>query len=119
MHILIADDEPYILELLARFFRSVGHTVQTAANGQAALDAFHRSTFDLVFTDLLMPKMDGLNLAKMLKAVASDLPIVLLTGLNRTIGLPANVDYLLEKPLRLTDLSAFLQAFAEVATSVP
>jgi CheY-like chemotaxis protein len=69
-------------------------------SGEEAREAFQVQTFDIVFTDLAMPKLDGLELAKWIKATASDQCVVLLTGSGDDGVPPPHVDCVLEKPVR-------------------
>jgi two-component system response regulator MprA len=100
MHLLLADDEPIVLDILGKLLRRAGHTVQTSRDGEEAREAFQTQAFDIVFTDLLMPKLDGLGLAKWIKTIAPNQRVVLLTGSGDDGVLPPNVDYVLEKPVR-------------------
>jgi CheY-like chemotaxis protein len=100
MHLLLADDEPIVLSIVGKLLCNAGHTVQTSRDGEEAREAFTQQTFDIVFTDLAMPKLDGLALAKWIKATAPDQRVVLLTGSGDDGVLPPNVDYVLEKPVR-------------------
>jgi CheY-like chemotaxis protein len=100
MHLLLADDEPIVLGIVGELLRRAGHTVQTSRDGEEAREAFQMQTFDIVFTDLSMPKLDGLGLAKWIKSTAPEQQVVLLTGSGDDGVLPPNVDYVLEKPVR-------------------
>lgn len=110
MRILAVDDEAFVLELLVMVLRKSGHTVRSAVDGRAALNALQEETFDLVLTDLSMPDVDGLALAKVIKANNPMQKVVLLTGSRRSRELPPNIDYVLEKPLRIDGLMDFLQS---------
>ena len=112
MHLLLADDEPIVLDIVGKLLRRAGHTVQTSRDGEEAREAFRFQTFDIVFTDLSMPKLDGLGLAKWIKAAAPDQQIVLLTGSGNDGVLPPNVDYVLEKPVRSGPLLDTLRRLA-------
>ena len=77
--VLIVDDHPDVLESTANLLRAIGHEVQTANSGQAALDLLKQTTVDIVITDLGMPGMLGWELARSVKA-SWPTPVVLLTG---------------------------------------
>lgn len=79
-HLLIIDDEPGLREILSEALRLDGHEVVTAESGHAGLEAFARQAFDLVVTDLGMPDMSGLDLARELKAARPGLPVGLISG---------------------------------------
>jgi CheY-like chemotaxis protein len=81
-HILVVDDEPEIVKLVTRILAGRGHAVTIARDGQEALDAVAADRPDLVVIDLALPKVDGLEVTRRLKAAAStrDLPVVLMTA---------------------------------------
>ena len=113
MRILVADDEPFIADLLVMILKSKGHSVKTAPDGEAALDAFRSEPFDLIVTDLSMPKIDGLALAKEIKALKPSQIVALLTGSSDNSLTQANVDYVLAKPVeveKLMDIVARLES---------
>lgn len=85
MRILIVDDDPGMLNALRVGLRSVGHLGSTAGNGQQALELLQssmkgREPFDLLVTDLRMPKMDGLELIRLSKKVCPGLRCILMTA---------------------------------------
>src|SRR2546422_945439 len=79
LRILAVEDEPDVLDVLRAMLTGAGHTVVTAASGREALDLFEREAVDPVITDLGMPGMTGLALAKELKRRRA-VPVLLLTG---------------------------------------
>ncbi|MEP6668308.1 MAG: response regulator [Chthoniobacter sp.] len=108
MRILVADDEPFIADLLAMLLKARGHSAKTVLDGQAALDAFRGEPFDLVITDLSMPKINGLILAREIKALNPSQPIALLTGSTDDSVTHPHIDFLLAKPVELARLTAVL-----------
>ena len=108
MKILLADDEPFVLEIVVKLLLKAGHTVETAVDGQCALDVFQRGAFDIVMTDLGMPRLDGLALAKLIKIRAPLQIVVLLTGAGDDGALPPNVDFVLPKPVGFEALTNVL-----------
>jgi len=80
--ILVVDDEPTVLRLCQRMLQLGGSTVLTAQNGPEALRALQDSgvKVDLSLVDLVMPEMNGIELAARMKAAAPAMPIVLMTG---------------------------------------
>jgi len=108
MRILVADDEPFIGDLLAMILKSEGHEVKVVLNGTAALAAFEGNEFDLVITDLSMPEIDGLALAREIKARKPTQKIALLTGSAEESMTQPNVDYILGKPVQVDKLSQLL-----------
>ena len=106
--ILVADDDPPILELLGEYLATRGHDIKLASNGSQAMEFLERDEFDLLLSDLKMPGGDGLELLRFVKE--RDLPIatVLMTGYG-TIDTALEAmrcgahDYLL-KPFRLREV---------------
>jgi len=80
--LLAVDDEPHLLALISRFLASAGFDVTTAVDGVDAVDKARKSPFDLIVADLSMPRMDGWEMLKTLKADhrTSELPVVFLSA---------------------------------------
>lgn len=80
--ILVVDDDPYILRLLKEVLEDEGYSVLTAANGQQALAEAHKAPLALVFTDYMMPRLDGFELCRQLRSSidTADTPVVLLSA---------------------------------------
>jgi signal transduction histidine kinase len=108
LNVLIVDDEPSVLEVVAAYLRCDGHTVATAASGREALEKFRRHQFDLVVLDRVMPEMSGDQTARFIKQVNQDIPVIMLTGFGALIEVtgstPAAVDVVLSKPVTLAAL---------------
>src|SRR5690349_8767264 len=79
--LLIVDDDPELLVLLAEQLRADGYQVQTARNGEEALRRLSQAWPDLLIIDLVMAQMDGLTLAREIKSQA-DLPIIVLSAID-------------------------------------
>lgn len=81
-YIIIAEDEPMVAELTRRILVHAGHRVRVTHDGQAALDAIRKEGDDieLVVSDIVMPHMSGLELAKALSEERPDLPLLLVSG---------------------------------------
>jgi len=79
--ILIVDDDPNLLVLLAEQLRAAGYETQTARDGTEALKRLQASWPDLLIIDMMMPRMDGLSLAREIKSRA-DLPIIVLSAID-------------------------------------
>lgn len=81
LKILIVDDSPAVLDILAQLCEFLGHEVLCAKDGSEGLLLLHAEPgIDMVFTDYKMPKMDGAQMTKRIKARYQDLPVVLVTG---------------------------------------
>ena len=78
--ILVVDDEPLILTFFRRLFEGIGYDVKTAQDGPEALALVGKETFDIVYTDLVMPEMNGAELCKQIKGIAPRTIVILLSG---------------------------------------
>ena len=78
--VLIVDDEQYILDLAASFFKCEGVETYCAADGGEALRKLRERTFIMMVTDFNMPGMDGLELAKKAREIAPHMPVIMNTG---------------------------------------
>jgi len=108
LDILIVDDEPGILEVVSAYLRCDGHMVATAASGREALEKFQRNHFDLVVLDRVMPEMNGDQVARSIKQLNKDIPVIMLTGFGALIEVtgsqPQAVDVVLSKPVTMEAL---------------
>jgi CheY-like chemotaxis protein len=100
--------------------RVLGQDVRTAQGGAAGLEALDREAFDVVFTDLGMPEVNGWDLALSVKALRPSTPVVLVTGwgfqLEGGAALAHGVDFVLPKPFSLEDVDRVLR---QVGESIP
>lgn len=107
-HILIAEDEASLRELLVRALRDDGHETTACADGAAALEALADARVDLLLTDIKMPIMDGIALALAAARDRPDMPVLLMTGYadqrERAAGIEAIVRDVLAKPFSLDAL---------------
>src|SRR5438309_11647813 len=79
-HILVVDDEDGIRSFLTEALALDGHAVTEAADGEAALERLARKGFDLLLTDLRMPRLDGLELVRRVRRHHPDIEIIVLTA---------------------------------------
>src|SRR5580698_7175346 len=109
--ILIVDDEERNRKLLQVLLRADGYHTEQAANAEEALAAIAQSTPDLILLDVMMPGMNGYELAAILKAdpITLNIPIIMLTAhidrSARLLGLKAGAEEFLTKPFEATELS--------------
>lgn len=103
-HILAVDDSEPIRKMLRMVLANSGHTLELAEDGIEALDKFSRHRFDLVVTDINMPRMTGLELIRQIRNLTKDVPILALTTESeqqmRERGKTAGVDGWIVKPFR-------------------
>jgi two-component system response regulator MprA len=111
--VLVVEDDDEIAQVLQRSLRLDGYDVRIAADGQAALDQAAAYHPDLVILDLGLPKVDGIEVARRLRA-ADDVPILMLTARDavesRVEGLDSGADDYLVKPFERQELLARLRA---------
>lgn len=114
MRILVVDDDRAVRESLRRSLSFNGYTVDLAEDGVEALDAIVNERPDAVVLDVMMPRLDGLEVCRQLRSTGDDLPILVLTARDsvseRVAGLDAGADDYLPKPFALEELLARLRA---------
>ncbi len=114
MRILVVDDDRAVRESLRRSLSFNGYTVNLAEDGMEALDAIANDRPDAVVLDVMMPRLDGLEVCRQLRSTGDDLPILVLTARDsvseRVAGLDAGADDYLPKPFALEELLARLRA---------
>ncbi len=107
--VLVIDDEPEVRETLAEILASQGHLVSQSASGAEGLSLFQVDHHDLVFTDLVMPGMNGWWVAAAVKALSPKTPVILVTGWRDqgALASPAarHVDSILFKPFQTTQVA--------------
>lgn len=102
--ILVVEDDPLSLRNVSGFLQSHGYEVEQASDGLEALAAFQRQRFDIVVSDLRMPRMDGRTLIDRVRKLAPETPILVTTAYLGD-GVPHGVPYF-AKPLLLEELLA-------------
>ncbi len=104
--LLIVDDEPIIRDLCARALK--GFKIIQANDGQEALELFHQQKIDVVLTDVMMPRLNGLDLLRQIKEESPDQIVILMTGYTEKEvilqALKAGADEFISKPLNLLQL---------------
>src|SRR6266511_28659 len=124
MEILVVDDEPAVRDSLDRALRLEGYKVDLAADGVEALSALGSDSPDAVVLDLMMPRVDGLEVCRRMRAAGDRTPVLVLTARDdvsdRVKGLDAGADDYLVKPFALDELLARLRALLRRSgTSAP
>ncbi len=117
---LVVDDEPPVRAVLGDILESAGHSVVTLGDGAEAIARFGAEPFDLVVTDLAMPRVSGWQVARAVKQVAPTVPVFLVTGFGVELSADERrahgVDLVLVKPIQIQEI---LDAVAEVARARP
>jgi DNA-binding response OmpR family regulator len=111
--ILLVDDEQSIQTLLSYPLRKEGYHVIEASDGRQALERFDEEPFDLVVLDLMLPKIDGLEVCRRLRT-RSSVPIIMLTAkseeIDKVVGLELGADDYITKPFSLREFSSRIKA---------
>jgi DNA-binding response OmpR family regulator len=105
--VLVVDDDHTVREVVVSYLRAAGHEVREAADGESALTSMRDAPADLVVLDLMLPGIDGLEVARRLRA-DGDVPIIMLTALgsevDRVVGLEHGADDYVTKPFSPREL---------------
>ena len=111
--ILLVDDEQSIQTLLSYPLRKEGYDVVQATDGREALERFDEQQFDLVVLDLMLPRIDGLEVCRQLRR-RSSVPIIMLTAkseeIDKVVGLELGADDYITKPFSLREFSSRIKA---------
>jgi DNA-binding response OmpR family regulator len=111
--ILLVDDEQSIQTLLSYPLRKEGYDVVQATDGRQALDRFDEQSFDLVVLDLMLPRIDGLEVCRRLRGMSS-VPIIILTAksdeIDKVVGLEIGADDYITKPFSMREFSSRVKA---------
>jgi len=114
VRILIADDDYSLLEQLQQILTSQRYIVETAVDGEKALDKLFETPFDLIVLDIMMPKIDGLTVLEDARKAGINTPVLMLTAkgdvANRVRGLDLGADDYLAKPFSSDELLARVRA---------
>src|SRR6476660_3805479 len=112
--ILLVDDEQPIQTLLSFPLQRDGYEVVQASDGREALARFSEQAFDLVVLDLMLPRMDGLEVCKRLRASGSTVPIIMLTAkseeIDKVLGLELGADDYITKPFSMREFRSRVKA---------
>ncbi|MCB9441920.1 MAG: response regulator transcription factor [Mycolicibacterium sp.] len=120
MRILVVDDDRAVRESLRRSLSFNGYNVLLAEDGVEALDVITNDRPDAVILDVMMPRLDGLEVCRRLRSTGDDLPVLVLTARDsvseRVAGLDAGADDYLPKPFALEELLARMRALLRRTT---
>lgn len=114
MDILIIEDDLRVAQLIERAVREQGFQTMLAYDGMSGKKLALQHHFSLIITDIILPKIDGLDLCKEVRQLKPDLPIIMLTALgttdNKVEGFDAGADDYLVKPFEMRELIARIRA---------
>ncbi|MGQ9457746.1 MAG: response regulator transcription factor [Anaerolineae bacterium] len=114
MRVLVVDDDPPSVKMISFLLREEGYSVLTAADGEEALRLVQEEKPDLIILDVMMPKVDGLEVCRRLRRQMVDVPIVILSAKGETAdrvqGLELGADDYLPKPFEPMELLARVKA---------
>ena len=117
MHLLIVEDNQRMAELIQRGLEDVGFTTTIVYDGEMALKLALRNTYDLIISDVILPKLNGLDFCKEIKNKKPDLPIIMLTALGTTDdkveGFDSGADDYMVKPFEMRELVARIKALSK------
>ena len=120
--ILLVDDEDAVQKLLAFPLQRDGYRVVPALDGEEALERFQQERVDLVVLDLMLPKVDGLEVCRRLRAT-SQVPIIMLTArddeLDKVVGLELGADDYITKPFSIREFRSRVRALLRRAAVAP
>jgi two-component system response regulator VicR len=112
--VLIIEDEHSIVDILRFNLNREGYEVRAALDGQSGLDSAQREPPDLILLDVMLPKLDGFEVCKRLRASGSHVPVIMLTARedeeDKVLGLELGADDYITKPFRIKELLARVKA---------
>ncbi len=111
--VLVVDDEPALLDAVGYALRSEGFEVETAIDGEGALQTLNGNTIELVVLDIMLPRLSGIEVCRRMRE-ASDVPIILLSArdaeVDRVLGLESGADDYVTKPFSMPELLSRVRA---------
>ncbi|WP_414583959.1 response regulator [Scytonema sp. PCC 10023] len=114
MKILLVEDDEFNALLLEKALKAYNYQIETAKDGQTGLELAKMFEYDLLLLDVMLPKMDGINLCRQLRLEGYHMPILMLTANNttslRVTGMEAGADDYITKPIDLSELVARMKA---------
>ncbi len=118
MKILIVDDEPMIHKGLRRMLEQDGYTVDSAFDGEEALDKFFHDSYDMILLDVMLPKVSGMVVCQQIRE-HSNVPIIMLTAkgedMDRILGLEYGADDYITKPFNILEVKYRIKAIMKRA----
>lgn len=117
--ILLIEDDASIIDLLTGYLTKEGYVIRSASDGEDGLALFRNESFDLLVVDLMMPKLDGMEVIKRVRETSS-VPILIMSAkdndVDKAIGLGFGADDYIAKPFSLIEITARIKAAIRRAT---
>ena len=114
MRILVAEDEMPLAKAIVKIFEKSNYSADTVYNGKDALEYLEMGDYDVAVLDIMMPKMDGLQVLRRIRGAKNNLPVIILTAKSeiddKVEGLDAGANYYLTKPFDSRELLAAVRA---------
>lgn len=108
LKILVVEDEFHLRTLIVKHLEKAGYELSSAVNGEEGLALFEESHFDLIITDVMMPKVNGLQMVKEIRTFNEDIPVIMLTALgtfnDKEKGFDSGADDYIVKPIDMKEL---------------
>ena len=112
------DDEDSVRDILSRMLKAKGHQVVAVSNGQEGIEKFKSEVFDLVFTDLGMPKISGWDVGKAVKRINPIIPVAMITGwgmeLSKDKMAENGIDLIISKPFNMEQVMQLVSEAIEL-----
>ncbi len=122
MKILVVDDEKVIVKAIKFNLMQEGYTVETAFDGEEAVNLAHDESIDLILLDLMLPKIDGFTVCRTIRSF-SNVPIIMLTAkgedIDKILGLEYGADDYITKPFNMRELTARIKAIFRRVNPAP
>ena len=120
MRILVVEDEKHLNRIISEAVEDEGYSVDSCYNGLEALEYLACANYDVIILDIMMPKMDGLELVRRLRSEGNNTPVLFLTArdavADRVEGLESGGDYYLTKPFDFQELMAVVRVMTRKYT---
>ena len=120
MRILVVEDEKRLNRIISEALEDEGYSVDSCFNGQDALEYAAGADYDVIILDIMMPKMDGLEVVRRLRSGGNSTPVLFLTArdsvADRVTGLESGGDYYLVKPFDFQELMAVVRVMTRKYT---
>ena len=122
-HILLVEDDPNLGQILKEYLEIKSYDVSLAANGKIGLELFHKNEFEFCILDIMMPVMDGFELAENIRKIDKNIPILFLSAKSlkedRIKGLEIGADDYLTKPFSMEELLLRIKAILKRTKKEP